>query len=138
MKQYAPGTIRNIAFIGHQDSGKTILSEALLFSAGAINRIGKIEEGHTTMDSAPEEIERNISVHTGVAYCEHNGNKINLLDTPGYEDFVGEVLLALDVVEGVIVGVRSDGGVEVGTEKVWGFARDNKLPAIFVVNKMDK
>ena len=138
MKEYTPDNIRNVAVVGHQECGKTILSEAMLFSAGAINRLGKIEDGNTTMDVAPEEIERKISIQSGLAFCEHNGVKINLVDTPGYEDFVGEVLCALDVVEGVAVLIRSDAGVEVGTEKVWEFARERDLAAILVVNKLDK
>ena len=138
MKEYKPGNIRNVVLVGHQDAGKTVLAESLLFSAGAINRIGTIQDGHTTMDFAPEETTRQISVHSGVAWCEHSGNKINLIDTPGYEDFVGEVLYSLDVVDAGVVALRSDGGVEVGTEKVFGFLRDRNLPAMFVVNKMDK
>jgi elongation factor G len=138
VKQYAPGTIRNVALVGHQECGKTILAEALLFSAGATNRLGKIEDGNTTMDFAPEEIQRQISIHSGVACCEHNGAKINLIDTPGYEDFVGDVLFALDVTESAIVSVRADSSVEVGTDKVWGFLRDRGMPAMIVVSKMDK
>ncbi|MCK5406061.1 MAG: GTP-binding protein, partial [Candidatus Krumholzibacteria bacterium] len=138
MKEYAPDKIRNVAVVGHQECGKTIISEALLFSAGAISRIGKIEDGNTTMDNAPEEIERQISIQSAVAFCEHNDVKINLLDTPGYEDFVGEVLCAMDVVESAIVPIRSDAGVEVGTEKVWGFIQNRGLSAILVVSKLDK
>ena len=138
MKEYAPDKIRNVAVVGHQECGKTIISEALLFAAGAISRIGKIEDGSTTMDNAPEEIERQISIQSAVAFCEHNDVKINLLDTPGYEDFVGEVLCAMDVVESAIVPIRSDAGVEVGTEKVWGFIQNRGLSAILVVSKLDK
>jgi elongation factor G len=138
VKEYAPDAIRNVAVVGHQECGKTILSEALLFSAGAINRLGNIDDGNTTMDAAPEEIERKISIQSALAFCEYDGVKINLIDTPGYEDFVGEVLCALDVVEGAIVPIRSDSGVEVGTEKVWEFITDRNLAAILVVNKLDK
>jgi len=138
VKEYAPENIRNVAIVGHQDSGKSTLSEALLFTAGAIGRMGTIEDGNTTMDSAPEEIDRKISIQSGVAFCEHKGTKINIVDTPGYEDFVGEVLCGLDVVESAIIPVRADGGVEVGTEKVWGFARHRGLSVMLVVNKMDK
>jgi elongation factor G len=138
VKEYAPENIRNVAVVGHQECGKTVLSEALLFSAGAINRLGKIEDGNTTMDAAPEEIERKISIQSALAFCEHNGTKINLVDTPGYEDFVGDVLCALDVVESAIVPIRSDAGVEVGTEKVWEFIQNRGLSAILVVNKLDK
>jgi elongation factor G len=138
VKEYAPEKIRNVAVVGHQECGKTIMSEALLFSAGAINRMGRIEDGNTTMDAVPDEIERQISIQSAVAFCEHNGVKINLVDTPGYEDFVGEVLCAVDVVESAIVPIRSDAGVEVGTEKVWGLVRERGLSAMLVVTKLDK
>ncbi len=138
MKQFPASHIRNVAIVGHQESGKTMLSESLLYTAGAIPRLGRIEDGNTTMDYDREETARKISIHSGVACLEHNGHKINLIDTPGYEDFVGDVLLALDVVEGAIVALRADAGVEVGTDRVWGFLHEHKLPGLFVVNRMDK
>lgn len=138
MKQYASENIRNVTLVGHQESGKTILTESLLLAAGAINRLGKIEDGNTTMDHTPEEAQRQISIHSGVASCEHGGNKINFIDTPGYEDFIGDVLFSLDVTEGAVVAIRSDAGVEVGTEKVWGFLRERNMASLLVVNKMDK
>ena len=137
-KQYTADNIRNIALVGHQDTGKTLLAEAMLFSAGAISRMGHIEDGHTTMDTAPEEIERKISIQAALAFCELDDHKINIIDTPGYEDFVGEVISALDVVEGAVVVIRGDAGAEVGTEKVWGHLREKNLPTIFCINKMDK
>src|SRR5678815_1790937 len=115
-----------------------MLSESLLFTAGAIPRLGRIEDGNTTMDYDREEAARKISIHSGVAWCEHNGHKINLIDTPGYEDFVGDVLLGLDVSEGAIITIRADAGVEVGTDRVWGFVQDHQLPGLFVINRMDK
>lgn len=138
MKQFPASQIRNVALVGHQESGKTMLSESLLFTAGAIPRLGRIEDGNTTMDYDREEIARKISIHSGVAWCEHNGHKINLIDTPGYEDFVGDVLLALDVAESAMIAVRADAGVEVGTDRVWGFVKDHDLPGLFVINRMDK
>lgn len=138
MKEYSPDKLRNIALVAHQDTGKTTLAEAMLFSTGAISRMGKVEDGNTTLDSAPDEIERQITIQAALAYCEFKGHKLNLLDTPGYEDFVGEVVCSLDVVDGGIVVVRGDGGVEVGTEKVWGYLRDRNLAAMFCINKMDK
>jgi len=137
-KQYTVDNIRNIALVGHQDTGKTLLAEAMLFSAGAIGRMGHIEDGHTTMDSAPEEIERKISIQAALAFCELDNHKINIIDTPGYEDFVGEVVAALDVVEGAVVVIRGDAGAEVGTEKIWRFLREKNLPTLFCINKMDK
>ncbi len=138
MKQFPASQIRNVAIIGHQESGKTVLAESLLFTAGSIGRRGRVEDGNTTMDYDSEEVTRQISIHSGVGHCEHAGTKINLIDTPGYEDFVGDVLLALDVVEGAIIALRADAGVEVGTDRVWGFLRDHGLPGLFVVNRMDK
>ena len=86
MKEYSPDKIRNVVLVGHQECGKTVLAESLLFSAGAIKRLGKIDDGNTTMDNTPEEIERKISIHSAVAFCEHKGAKVNIIDTPGYED----------------------------------------------------
>jgi elongation factor G len=138
VKQFPASHIRNVALIGHQESGKTMLSESLLYTAGAIPRLGRVEDGNTTMDYDPEEVARKISIHSGVGHCEHAGTKINLVDTPGYEDFVGDVLLALDVVEGAIITLRADSGVEVGTDRVFGFLQEHGLPALFVANRMDK
>ncbi len=138
MKQFPAADIRNVALVGHQESGKTMLAESLLFAASAIPRLGRIEDKNTTMDYDPEEMARGISIHSGVAHCEHKGTKINLIDTPGYEDFVGDVLLALDVVEGALVTVRADAGVEVGTDRVWGFLRERNLAAMLVASRMDK
>ncbi len=138
MKQFPAANIRNIAVVGHQESGKTLLSESLLYTAGAITRLGRVEDKNTTMDYHPEELARGISIHSGVAHCEHEDAKINIVDTPGYEDFVGDVLMGLDVVESALVTIRADVGVEVGTDRVWGFVSERKLPAMFVVNRMDK
>jgi elongation factor G len=138
VKQFPASQIRNVALVGHQESGKTMLSESLLFTAGAIPRLGRVEDKNTTMDYDSEEIARGISIHSGVAHLEHAGTKINLIDTPGYEDFVGDVLLGLDVVEGAIVTIRADAGVEVGTDRVWGFIQDRGMPALFLANRMDK
>ena len=92
MKEFAPDKIRNVALVGHQDTGKTTLAEAILHTTGVVGRMGKIQDGNTAMDTAPEEIERQISIQAALAFCEFQGHKINLIDTPGYEDFVGEVL----------------------------------------------
>ncbi len=138
MKKYGPDKIRNVALAAHQDTGKTALAEAMLYSTGVINRMGRVEDGNTMMDAAPDEHERQISIQTGLAFTEFEGHKINLLDTPGYEDFVGEVLCALDVVEGCMIPIRADGGVEVGTEKIWTYVRERNLPVLFCINKIDK
>jgi elongation factor G len=138
VKDYTPDKIRNIALVGHQDTGKTMLAESILFDTGATTRMGRVEDGNTMMDTSPEEIERKISIQASLAFAEFKNHKINIIDTPGYEDFVGEVIGALDVVEGAVVVIRADGGVEVGTEKVWSYVRDRKLPSIICINKMDK
>jgi elongation factor G len=138
LKKYEISELRNVAIVGHQSSGKTSLCEAVLFNAGVINRIGKIEEGNTLMDSDSEEIKRKISVYSNVAAIEHNKKKINLLDTPGYEDFIGQTMAALKVVEGGIIVISAEHGVEAGTEKTWGYLAKDELPRIVCVNKMDK
>jgi len=138
VKDYTPDEIRNIALVGHQDTGKTMLAESILFVTGATNRMGRVDDGNTILDTSPEEIERKISIQASLAFAEYKDHKINLIDTPGYDDFVGEVIGALDVVEGAVVVIRADGGVEVGTDKVWGYVRDRKLPSMFCISKMDK
>jgi elongation factor G len=138
LKTYSPDKIRNIAFVAHQDTGKTTIAEAMLFATGATSRMGRVEDGNTTMDYSPDEIDRQITIQASMACCDYKGNKINVVDTPGYEDFVGEVLSALDVVDGAMIAVRADGGVEVGTEKVWEYVKERNLPVLFCVNKMDK
>ncbi len=138
MKKYKIDNIRNIVFVGHQSCGKTILSESVLFNAGLITRIGKIEDGNTMLDISPDEIERQISISTGLASFEHGDCKVNLLDTPGYEDFVGEVMSCFEVVEGSVVVISADSGVEVGTEKTWRYLDRKGLPRLVCINKMDK
>lgn len=130
--------IRNVALIAHGGAGKTSLSEALLYDSGAIKRLGKVDEGNTVSDYDPEEIRRKMSVNTSILPCEWKGYKINILDTPGYMDFVGEVLGALRVCEGAVVVVDASAGVEVGTEMVWTYADERQLPRLVFVNKMDR
>jgi len=138
LKKFSIDTIRNITLVGHQSSGKTILGEAILFDTGVTSRIGKIEDGNTFFDSAPDEIERQVSINAGFAWCEYNKTKINLLDTPGYEDFIGEVISSVAVTEGGVVVIAADSGVEVGTEKTWKLLEAKSIPKIVCVNKMDK
>jgi len=135
---YRPEQIRNVAIIAHGSAGKTSLSEALLYDSGAIKRLGKVEEGNTVSDYDPEELRRRMSVNTSVLPCEWKDHKINILDTPGYMDFVGEVLGALRVCEGAIVVVDAASGVEVGTEMVWSYADERNLPRLVFINKMDR
>ncbi|MDD4856695.1 MAG: elongation factor G [Candidatus Krumholzibacteria bacterium] len=138
MKKYGMDRLRNVILVGHQASGKTTLAEAILFNAGVNNRIGRVEDGGTTMDSSPEEISKVISIDAGVAFCEIAKTKVNILDTPGYEDFVGQVLSCLPVVEGGVVVMSAESGVEVGTVKTWKYLDRYRLPRIVCLNKMDK
>ena len=124
--------------MGHQSSGKTMVAEAMLFAAGVTSRIGNVEDGNTVMDSSPDEIERKISITAALACCEYAKTKINILDTPGYEDFIGEVVSCLPVVEGAVIVVSADAGIEVGTEKSWQNLDAHTLPRIVCVNKLDK
>ncbi len=138
MKEYSTPNIRNIALASHSGSGKTMLAEALLYFTGAITRQGEINAGTTVSDFQDEEKRRGISISTSVIPVEYNDNKINILDTPGYTDFVGEVISALRVVDGVIIPVDSVAGAEVGTELAWSYADDFNLPRFVLINMMDR
>jgi elongation factor G len=138
MKEYATDFIRNIALVSHGGGGKTILSEAMLFVTEAVTRMGKVEEGNTVSDFEDEEIRRQLSLSTGVIPVEFDDHKLNLLDTPGYTDFIGEVISALSVADGALVLVDSVAGVEVGTEIVWDYAGKFGLPRLVLVTKMDR
>lgn len=138
MKEYKTGQIRNIALISHNGAGKTTFVERLLFDAGVTTRMGQVDNGTAAMDFEEEEMERQSSIATAIAPIEWQESKFNLLDTPGYVDFVGEVNSALRVAESAIVFVEAVAGVEVGTELVWQYAGDRNMPRILVVNKMDR
>lgn len=138
MKEYTTEFIRNIALASHSSSGKTMLTEAFLHFTGATTRLGKIEDGTTTSDFEDEEKRRGISLSTSIIPVEYGNTKINLLDTPGYTDFVGEVISALRVADGVLVLVDSVAGLEVGTEVALRYADSFKLPRFLVVNKMER
>ncbi|MBX2989687.1 MAG: elongation factor G [Bacteroidetes bacterium] len=137
MKEFTPENIRNVALIGHGGAGKTSLAEALLFSAGSTTRLGKVEEGNTLSDYHPDEVERQISINTSVLFCEWKSTKINILDTPGYTDFTGEVKSALRVADTALVLVKAVEGIEVGTEIVGKYTNEYKTGVVFVVNKLD-
>ncbi len=138
MKEYTTEFIRNIALVSHSSAGKTVLAEALLHFSGATTRLGKIEDGTTTGDFEEEEIRRKISLSTAVIPVEYRDHKLNLLDTPGYTDFVGEVISALRVADSAVVLVDSVSGAEVGTEIVWGYCDQFNLPRLVVLNKMNR
>jgi elongation factor G len=132
------GKLRNVGVVGHGGVGKTSLVEALLFSAGAVSRLGKVDDGSTTTDFDPDEIKRKISINTAIAYCDWKGHRVNLVDTPGYGDFIADARAGLRVVEAAIVVVDAVAGVQVQTEKVWKYANEYNLPRAIVVNRLDR
>ncbi|MGI8808733.1 MAG: elongation factor G [Acidimicrobiales bacterium] len=138
MKSFPPAKIRNVALVGHGGAGKTSLAEALLFCSGAITRMGRVEDGNTTTDFEPEEVRRHLSLSLALAPFEHDGFKINLLDAPGYADFVGDMHTAMRVADLAILVVSAVEGVEVQTEVAWGIASELGLPRMFFVNKLDR
>lgn len=138
MKVYTTEQLRNVALVGHQGAGKTSLVEALLFNTGAINRLGRVEEKNTVSDYEEDEKERGLSLSTTLVPCEFNNHKINVLDTPGYTDFQGDVKNAISVADAVLVVVDAVSGVEVGTEIAWAFAAEYNRPIIIAINKMDR
>ena len=138
MKEYATENIRNIALVSHGGAGKTSLGEALLFQTGAVNRMGKVDEGNSVSDFEEEEIRRKQSLSTSVLPIEFQDHKINVLDTPGFMDFVGEAISALWVSEGAVLLIDSVAGVEVGTEVMWGYCEEFGLARCAVISKMDR
>src|SRR5215475_730969 len=130
--------IRNIAVVGHGGVGKTSLVEAVLLAAGATTRLGKVDDGTTTTDFDPDEIKRKISLNTAVAYCDYQGHRLNLIDTPGYGDFVADARAGLRVASAAVVVVDAVAGVQVQTEKVWKFANEYGLPRVAVINRLDR
>ena len=138
MKDYATGQLRNVVLLGHGSAGKTSLAEAMLVASGAINRMGAVEDGTTVADFDEEEIRRHISLSLALIPVEWKGCKVNMLDTPGYTDFVGEVKSATRVADLALILVDAVSGVEVGTELVWNYADEQALPRVVVVNKMNR
>ena len=136
MKEYAPAQLRNVGLFSHGGAGKTTLVEAMLFRAGAITRLGAIEDGNTTTDFDPDEVKRGMSVSLAVAPLEWQGHKVNLLDTPGYADFFGEVVEAARVADGARGRGRRRLRAQVGTER--SGARRAHLPRLIVINKLDR
>jgi elongation factor G len=132
------GKIRNIGVVGHGGVGKTSLVESLLFTTGAVTRLGRVDDGTTTTDFDPDEVKRQISINTAVAYCDYKGHRINIVDTPGYGDFIADARAGLRVVEAAVVVIDAVAGVQVQTEKVWKFASDFDLPRAVVVNRLDR
>jgi elongation factor G len=138
MKEYTTQNIRNVVFVAHSGAGKTSLIEALLYKAKMTTRMGKVEDGNTVMDYEPEEIQRKTSISLSLAYLDWNGTKINIIDTPGYADFQGEVLGAMRAADAVVLVVCAASGVEIGTENMWRLAQEHSLPVLIVVNKIER
>lgn len=138
MKIFESEKLRNLAVVGHGDTGKTTLVSAMLYSTGAVNRMGRVEEGTTVTDYDDDEIERKITINTAVAYCEWKGHKLNLLDTPGYRAFILDAKAAMTAAETAMVVIDAVSGAEVQTEMVWEFADEFNLPRVVVINKLDR
>jgi len=138
MKVYPSQKIRNVAIVAHQGAGKTSLTEGLIFNTGVINRLGKVDEGNTVADYHPEEIKRNITVNTSLVACEWQDHKINILDTPGFTDFFGEVEGSVRVADSLVMVMDAVAGVEVSTELIWDLADEKQVPIIVFINKMDR
>ena len=138
MKQYQPENIRTVVLLSHSGAGKTSLSEAILFTAGAINRLGRVDAGSTTSDYDPDETKRKISINLTLLPCPWQDTKINLIDTPGYSDFAGEVKAAVRVSEAAIIMVSATAGIEVGTEQAWAYSQEAGLARLIFINKMDR
>ena len=138
MADYAPDKIRNVVLLGHSHDGKTMLAEAMLFASGGVARMGSPDQSTATMDFEPEEHKRRISINLGVAFAEHNGYKINILDAPGFFDFAGQVASGLRAAEGAVVVAGPSSQLAVGTEIAWEHCNRTRKPRIVVVNKLDK
>ncbi len=138
MPDFGTDSIRNIVLLSHSGAGKTMLCEAMLHTAGVNNRLGTIEDGTTTSDFEPEEARRGTSIQTAIAACPWKGGKINIIDTPGYADYRGEVVSGLRVADGAVIVVAGQAGIEVGTKQMWQYADDANLPRLVFVSKLDR
>ena len=138
MRVYNPEHIRNVVLVGHQGSGKTSLAESMLYVSNKTRRLGTVTEGSTVSDYQPSEKERQMSIFSSLLHAEWNEHKINIIDTPGYPDFVGEVVAAVRVADTAIFVMNAQEGVEVGTELAWAAATENQKPAMFVINQIDR
>ena len=138
MRSYEPKKIHNVGLFGHGGSGKTTLTEALLLTAKATSRAGRVEDGNTVSDYDPDEQQRRQSINLSVAPLEWKDNKINLIDVPGTADFAGEIAAAMRVLDGAVIVMDAAGGVEVGTEAAWEAAKAANMPRIIFINKLDR
>ena len=138
MPDFGTDSIRNIVLLSHSGAGKTMLCEAMLHTAGVNNRLGAIEDGTTTSDFEPEEARRGTSIQTAIAACPWKDGKINIIDTPGYADYRGEVVSGLRVADGAVIVVAGQAGIEVGTRQMWQYAEEANLPRMVFVSKLDR
>jgi elongation factor G len=138
MANFEAAKIRNVAVIAHGGAGKTSLVEAMLFDAGMTDRLGSVQDGTTVTDFEPEEIDRKITITSALSFCNWNKNRINLIDTPGFINFIEDARGCLRVADGSIVVVSAVSGVKAETRKLWGYAADYDVPSIVFVNSMDK
>jgi elongation factor G len=138
MTIYKSDQLRNVVLLGHGGAGKTSLADSMLFDTGAVNRLGRVDEGTSVSDWDDEERRRKMSITATLVPCEWQDHKLNVIDTPGYMDFVGEVISSVHVADGAVVVLDSVGGVEVGTDQVWSYADDRNLPRLVFVNKMER
>lgn len=137
MANYPANKIKNICLMGHGSAGKTSLAEAMLYSAGEIDRLGNITDGSTVMDYDPEEVKRSFSISTSVAPLDWKQNKINIVDTPGYFDFVGGIMEGIRGADTAVIVISGKSGIDVGTEKAWDYAKEVKMPVSMIITKMD-
>src|SRR5207248_4150764 len=133
-----PAQIRNVGVVGHGGSGKTTLVESLLHAVGATNRLGKVDDATSILDTDPEEQKRRITINIAIASFTHDGTKINLLDTPGFLDFAGDQHAAMRVADAALVVVDASAGVQVGTQSVWDQLDEAKTPRLMVVARLDR
>ena len=138
MNVYDADHIRNVILVGHQGSGKTSLAETMLFVSGTIHRMGTVNDGSTVSDYHTSEKERQMSIFSSLLHAEWDKHKINLIDTPGYPDFVGEVAGAMKVADTALFVMNATEGVEVGTELAWAYAASSGKPSMFVINQIDR
>lgn len=138
VKEYTTEQIRNIAVVGHNGTGKTSFTEAMLFTSGAITRLGKVDDGTTTTDFDADEIKRKITINASLVPCDWKKTKVNIIDTPGYADFIGEVKGSMRVADTAFIVINASSGVEVETEKIWVYAEEYGIPRVAFINKMDR
>ena len=138
MAQIEVSKIRNVGIIGHGAAGKTTLCEALLFATGVTDRMGRVEDGNTVTDFEPEEISRQFSICTSLAFVERNGIRVNLVDTPGYANFLEDTRCAMSAVDGAVIVAPAIGGIKAETIKVWDFAAKYEVPSMVYISCLDK